>query len=59
MNWKQELSNRKQLKGKFKDKWGEFPDEEIDQILGKPDVNSKNAFDKAGESARSDDSGIK
>jgi uncharacterized protein YjbJ (UPF0337 family) len=57
MNWKQELSNRKQLKGKFKDKWGGSTDDEPDQILGKPDLKS-NAVDKAGETARNNDSEI-
>jgi hypothetical protein len=56
MNWKQELSNRKQLKGKFKDKWDKSTDDELDQIFDKPHVNSKAVVDKARQAARGKDS---
>lgn len=37
MNWDQIEGNWKQLKGKAREKWGDFSDDEFDVIAGKRD----------------------
>lgn len=38
MNWDTIEGNWKQLKGKFREKWGELTDDEIEKIAGKKDI---------------------
>jgi uncharacterized protein YjbJ (UPF0337 family) len=35
MNWDQVAGNWRQLKGKFKEKWGKLTDDDFDRIAGK------------------------
>lgn len=38
MNWDTIEGSWKQLKGKFREKWGDLTDDEIEKIAGKKDI---------------------
>lgn len=48
MNWERVAGNWVQFKGKIKEKWGFFTDDELDQVAGKRDVFVGKIVEKYG-----------